>query len=105
MLNGLEGIDLTAPDALDKINALAKGLSDKNADLLGKISSGKEQSTASAAELENLRLFKQGADQKIPEEGQQYEQAKPKQVRPSVSRKTIAVETVTVELIHLLVSH
>tara|TARA_R110002012_G_scaffold155375_1_gene316224 strand:- start:55 stop:660 length:606 start_codon:yes stop_codon:yes gene_type:complete len=76
MLNGLEGIDLTAPDALDKINALAKGLSDKNADLLGKISSGKEQSTASAAELENLRLFKQGADQKILEEGQQYEQAK-----------------------------
>ena len=76
MLDGLDKIDLTADDAMEQINALATGLAGKNAQLLEKLSAGKLSGNESAAELENLRLFKQNADQKILEEGQQYEEAK-----------------------------
>ena len=51
MLNGLNDIDLTLPDALDKINALAKGLSDKNAELLGKVSTKDDLTTAERSKL------------------------------------------------------
>lgn len=76
MLDGLDKIDLTADDAMEQIHALAGGLAGKNAQLLEKLSAGKEAGSQSAAELENLRQFKQSADQKILEEGQQYEEAK-----------------------------
>ena len=76
----LAGIDLTADNAMELILAAANtrsdGLSNKVTELLGKVSTGKIAGSESAAELENLRLFKQSADQKILEEGQQYEEAK-----------------------------
>ena len=76
MLNGIDKIEGLTPEQQAQINVLAQGLADKNTDLLGKLSAGKEQGSESAAELENLRLFKQSADQKLLEEGQQYEEAK-----------------------------
>ena len=76
MLDGLDKIDLTADDAMEQINALANGLVGKNAELLEKLSAGKLSGNESAAELENLRLFKQNAEQNILEEGQQYAEAK-----------------------------
>lgn len=76
MLNGLEKIEGLSEDQLKAINGLADGLINKKEELEGKLRIGKEAGTESAAELENLRLFKQGADRKILEEGQQYEEAK-----------------------------
>ncbi len=75
-LNGLDKIEGLTPEMQEQINVLAKGLADKNADLLGKLSSNKDASAISAAELENLRTFKKSVDQKLLEEGQQYEEAK-----------------------------
>ena len=76
MLDGLDKIDLTADDAMDQINALAGGLVGKNAQLLEKLASGKDANSASAAELEALKLFKQNADVKIAEDAQSYTDAK-----------------------------
>lgn len=76
MLNGLESIDLSSPDALEQIHALAKGLSDKKVQLEGKLFADKEKGSASAAELEALQLFKQNADVKIAEDAQSYADAK-----------------------------
>ena len=76
MLDGLDKIDLTAADAMEQINALATGLVGKNAQLLEKLTAGKDAGNQSAAELENLRLFKQNAEQNILEEGKQYAEAK-----------------------------
>ena len=76
MLNGLESIEGLTPEQIAAINGLSKGLSDKNADLLGKLTAGKEAGTSSAAELEALQLFKQNADVKLAEEAQSYADAK-----------------------------
>ena len=76
MLNGLEGIEGLTPEMQTQINKLAQGLVDKNTDLLGKISSGKEQASGTAAEMEALRLFKQSSDVKTAEDAQSYVDAK-----------------------------
>ena len=76
MLNGLDKIDGLTPEQIEAINGLGKGLVDKNADLLSKLTAGKEQGSASAAELEALQLFKQNADVKIAEDAQSYADAK-----------------------------
>lgn len=76
MLDGLDKIDLTADNAMEQINALASGLSGKNAQLLEKLSNNKELSNASAAELEALKVFKSNADVKIAEDAQSYQDAK-----------------------------
>ena len=76
MLDGLDKIDLTADDAMEQINALATGLAGKNAQLLEKLSTGKELGQAGAAEMEALKLFKQNADVKTAEDAQSYTDAK-----------------------------
>lgn len=76
MLDGLDKIDLTADDAMEQINALATGLVGKNAQLLEKLSLGKEAGSASAAELEALKVFKQNSDVKTAEDAQSYTDAK-----------------------------
>lgn len=76
MLNGIDNIEGLTDEQKEAINGLGAGLVQKNAELLEKLGQQKEQGGQSAAELENLRLFKQNADQKILEEGQQYEEAK-----------------------------
>lgn len=76
MLDGLDKIDLTADDAMDQINALAGGLVGKNAQLLEKLADSKGASSASAAELEALKLFKQNADVKMAEDAKSYTDAK-----------------------------
>jgi len=76
MLNGAESIEGITPEILEQVNKLAGGLVDKNTDLLGKLSAGKEAGSASAAELEALQLFKQNSDVKTAEDAQSYADAK-----------------------------
>lgn len=76
MLNNLESIEGLTPEQIVAINELSKGLSDKNADLLGKLTAGKEAGTASAAQLEALQQFKSNADVKTAEDAQSYTDAK-----------------------------
>ena len=56
MLKGLEGIDLSSPDAAAQIHALALGLSDKNTELLGKVSSKDDLTAAERSKLTALEL-------------------------------------------------
>ena len=56
MLKGLEGIDLSSPDAAAQIHALALGLSDKNTELLGKVSTKDDLTAAERSKLTALEL-------------------------------------------------
>tara|TARA_R110000744_G_scaffold266922_1_gene380891 strand:+ start:59 stop:667 length:609 start_codon:yes stop_codon:yes gene_type:complete len=56
MLNGLDKIDLTAPDAMEQINALAGGLISKNTELLSKVSTKDELTAAERSKLTALEL-------------------------------------------------
>jgi hypothetical protein len=56
MLNGLDKIDLTAPDAMEQINALAEGLISKNTELLAKVSTKDELTAAERSKLTALEL-------------------------------------------------
>jgi hypothetical protein len=76
MLNGLDKIDLSAPDAVDQINALAQGLIDKKTELEGKIVASKDGNAATAAELEGLRAFKSNSELKATEDAASYQEAK-----------------------------
>ncbi len=76
MLNGLDKIEGLTPEMQKQINALATGLMDKNADLLGKLSSTKDTSAATAAELEGLRAFKSSSELKATEDAASYQEAK-----------------------------
>jgi hypothetical protein len=54
MLKGLDEIDLTAPDALERIHELAGGLLSKNAELLGKVSTKDDLTAAERSKLAAL---------------------------------------------------
>ena len=54
MLNGLEKIDLSAPDAIDQINALAGGLINKKTELEEKLSKAKVSLSAEESAQEKL---------------------------------------------------
>jgi len=75
MLNGIENIDLTAPDAMDKINALAEGLANKNQELLAKVSSKGDNSAATSAELEALRGYKTQAEIQKAKDDEKWQEA------------------------------
>ena len=75
MLNGLDQIDLTSPDALEKINALAKGLSDKNAELLGKVTDKDSLSAAEVAKLKALEDFKANSEITAAKEAENWAEA------------------------------
>jgi hypothetical protein len=75
MLNGLDQIDLTLPDALEKINALAKGLSDKNAELLGKVTDKDSLSAAEIAKLKGLEDFKANSEIKAAKDAEDWTEA------------------------------
>lgn len=75
MLNGIEEIDLTAPDAKEKINALAEGLANKNKELLSKVSSKDENNAATAAELEALRGYKTQAEIQKAKDDEKWQDA------------------------------
>lgn len=72
MLNGIEEIEGLTPEQIEAINAKAKGLADKNAELLGKYNSTK---TAAEAELEALKQFKSNAEIKAAEDAKNWEEA------------------------------
>ena len=72
MLNGLDTIEGLTPEQIEAVNALAKGLSDKNIDLLGKVSTGKEKLTGHESELERLRILEQGLEQTKLEDKENY---------------------------------
>lgn len=57
MLNGLEKIDLSAPDAIDQINALAGGLINKKTELEEKLSKAKVSLSAEESAQEKLSLL------------------------------------------------
>ena len=76
MLNGLDKIEGLTPELQAQINLLAQGLVDKNNDLLGKLSAGKQDGVTGAAELEALRVFKQNSDVSAAESAQSYTDAK-----------------------------
>jgi hypothetical protein len=63
MLNGLDKIDLTSPDALEQINALAKGLADKNTELLGKVTDKEGLTAAERSRFDALETYE--AESKI----------------------------------------
>ncbi len=76
MLNGLDKIEGLTPEMQEQINALAKGLADKNTDLLGKLSITKDSGAATAAELEGLRAYKSNSELKATEDAASYQEAK-----------------------------
>ena len=57
MLNGLDKIDLTADDAIDKINALASGLINKKTELEEKLSKAKGSLSAEESAQEKLSIL------------------------------------------------
>ena len=57
MLNGLEKIDLSAPDAIDQINALAGGLINKKTELEEKLSKAKVSLSAEESAQEKLTVL------------------------------------------------
>ena len=75
----LAGIDLKADNALELILAAANtrsdGLSNKNTELLNKLSGNKDQSASSAAELEALQQFKLNADVQTAEDAKNWKEA------------------------------
>ena len=75
MLNGLEEIDGLTPEQIEAINGKAKGILDKNAELLGKISSNSNDKSASAAELQALKQFKTNAEIKAAEDAKNWDKA------------------------------
>ena len=75
MLKGLEGIDLSSPDAAAQIHALALGLSDKNAELLGKVTDKDSLSAAEIAKLKGLEDFKANAEIKAAKDAENWEEA------------------------------
>ena len=57
MLNGLDKIDLSAPDAIDQINALAGGLINKKTELEEKLTKAKFSLSAEESAQEKLSLL------------------------------------------------
>lgn len=74
MLDGINDLDLT-DEQKAAVNKLTDGLVNKNTDLLGKISAGKEKATGANAELERLRILEQGLEQSKLEEAENYKGA------------------------------
>lgn len=72
MLNGIDKIEGLTPEQVTSVNELAKGLLDKNTDLLGKVNAGKEKLTGSESELERLRILEQGLEQTKLEDKENY---------------------------------
>ena len=115
MLNGFEDkikdVDLTSEGALQQIvaiaNAQADKLVDKNSELIGKLQSAKENGTASTAELEALRLFKQNSEIKLQEEGSQYQAAKQsliEQHNTEIEKLTADIKSKDTSLTELLIN-
>ncbi len=75
MLNGIEDIDLTSPDAIEQINKLAEGMSNKNQELLGKISKSNELSAAERAKLAELEDFRTNFDIESAKNAEEWNQA------------------------------
>jgi hypothetical protein len=75
MLKGLEGIDLSSPDAAAQIHALALGLSDKNTELLGKVTDKESLSAAEIAKLKGLEDFKANSEIKAAKDAEDWTEA------------------------------
>lgn len=75
----LAGIDLSADNALELIlaaaNARSDGLSNKNTELLGKLSSNENLSAAEKAKLIELETFKSNADIKAAKDAEDWQAA------------------------------
>ena len=92
MLNGLDKIDLTSPDALEQINALAKGLADKNTELLGKVTDKDGLTAAEIAKLQGLEEFKANSDIKAAKDAEDWTEAS----RLQDEKHKIALEALSV---------
>ena len=75
MLNGLEKIDLSAPDAIDQINALAGGLINKKTELEEKLSKTKSMANENQSAVEKLAALEALQEQKELEAKQNYDEA------------------------------
>jgi len=75
MLNGLDQIDLSSDDALEKIHALAKGLNDKNTELLGKVTDKVSLSAAEVAKLKGLEDFKANSEIQAAKDAEDWKEA------------------------------
>ena len=75
MLNGLNDIDLTSPDAIDQINALAKGQSNKVTELLGKLDKAKGSLIAEDSAQEKLRILEANIERERLESKENYQGA------------------------------
>ena len=100
MLNGLENIDLSAPDAMDKINALAKGLTDskqslqddlkRTKGLLGTEDSAQEKLRALEASIESADLLKkENYDGALAHEKKQHTEAMEKLVTSNETNEAL----------------
>ena len=92
MLNGLDKIDLTSPDALEQINALAKGLADKNTELLGKVTDKDGLTAAEIAKLQGLEEFKANSDIKAAKDAEDWTEA----TRLQDEKHKVALEALSV---------
>lgn len=75
MLNGIDEIDLTAPDAKEQINKLAEGLINKKQELENKIANKDTLTASERAKLSELEQFKSQAEIKSAEDAQNWEKA------------------------------
>tara|TARA_R110000744_G_scaffold9961_3_gene31453 strand:- start:185 stop:802 length:618 start_codon:yes stop_codon:yes gene_type:complete len=75
MLNGLDKIDLTAPDAIEQINALASGLINKKTELEEKLSRTKSVANENQSAVEKLAALEALQEQKEMENKQNYDAA------------------------------
>tara|TARA_R110000772_G_scaffold137781_1_gene246708 strand:+ start:40 stop:648 length:609 start_codon:yes stop_codon:yes gene_type:complete len=75
MLKGLESIDLSSPDAAAQIHALALGLSDKNTELLGKVTDKESLSASEVAKLKGLEDFKANSEIQAAKDAENWTEA------------------------------
>ena len=75
MLNGLDKIDLTAPDAMEQINALASGLINKKTELEEKLSKAKGSLSSEESAQEKLRILEANIERQQLESKENYQGA------------------------------
>lgn len=76
MLNGLDEVEGLTDEQKEAINNLAGGVVSKNTELLEKLQKSKDSGTATTAELEQLRQFKENADIQAAEASKNWEETK-----------------------------
>lgn len=74
MLNGIDDIEGLTDDQKALINKATDGLSEKNKELLGKVSASSEANVSTLAEMEALRKFKSNSDKQTAEDAENWKE-------------------------------